>query len=320
MQKRILITGGSGFIGTNLLKYYIGKNEAVLNIDINEPALPEQKQYWRRADILLDNLDVIVREFSPTHIVHLAARTDINGKTAADYTVNVKGTENIIEAAKSAASLEKIIFASSMLVCRPGYIPSNDLDFFPSTRYGESKRDMELLIREKNIQTDWIIVRPTSIWGPWFKTPYKDFFDRVIAGKMYSIKKRACVKTYGFVLNTVYQIDKLLNKTGLKGQVFYLGDSPPLNINKWADDISDKLNIKRPPRFSYRLFVCAALAGDLLGKAGIHFPMTSFRLKNMTTDNIVPLQNLREITGPLPYSEDAAITITLDWINKKNNF
>jgi GlcNAc-P-P-Und epimerase len=315
MKRRILITGGSGFIGTNLINYLCDQGETVLNIDLSPPLNNDDRSFYKEVNLLdLKRLQVVVTEFAPTHIVHLAARTDLNGKHLSDYEVNTVGTHNLIAAANQCHHLQKIIFTSSMLVCKPGYIPKNDFDFLPGTIYGESKKNMELLVRAATINAEWIIVRPTSIWGPWFKTPYRDYFDRIMRGTMYNIKGRACIKTYGFVLNTVYQINQLLNTKGIAGQVFYLGDQPPINITEWTNQICDAIQEKRPKEIPYPLFVLAGKLGDLLNSVGIQFPMTSFRLKNMTTNNILPLHNLYELTGPMPYSENDAIQLTLDWI------
>jgi hypothetical protein len=61
----------------------------------------------------------------------------------------------------------------------------------------------------------------------------------------------------------------------------------------------------------------AAVLGDILKTIGINFPMSSFRLKNMTTNNILPLDNLYKVTGAGTYSLEEAIQITLNWM--KNN-
>ena len=64
--------------------------------------------------------------------------------------------------------LKKIIIASSMLVCELGYSPKNFNDYKPNTLYGESKVLTEKIV--KKFKNSWTIVRPTSIWGPWFET------------------------------------------------------------------------------------------------------------------------------------------------------
>ena len=50
----------------------------------------------------------------------------------------------------------------------------NDNDFKPNTIYGNSKVKCEEVIKNsKNVNFTILIIRPTSIWGPWFGDPYK---------------------------------------------------------------------------------------------------------------------------------------------------
>lgn len=67
------------------------------------------------------------------------------------------------------------------------------------------------VVTEENVwknepNCDWAIIRPTSIWGPWFKESYRNFFDMVMAHHYYYIRYKGCTKTYGYVGNAVYQI------------------------------------------------------------------------------------------------------------------
>ncbi len=60
----------------------------------------------------------------------------------------------------------------------------------------------------------------------------------------------------------------------------------------------------------------AAYFGDLLKLFNITFPMTSFRLKNMTTDNIIDLSETYNIAPNPPYSRIDGIKATLQWLKK----
>lgn len=313
---KILITGGSGFIGTNVVQYYLDKHIDVVNIDKYPPRNNNHIANWMNLDLLdEEKTRIAVKQISPTHVIHLAARTDLNGKSPEDYAVNTTGTLNLVAALSQIDTIQKVIFASSMLVCRVGYIPANDEDYSPANIYGESKKQMELLLRKTGMPYEWIIIRPTSIWGPWFDTPYRDFFDKVYQRKYFNIREKACTKTYGFVLNSVYQIDKLLNAHTPNGAMYYIGDNPPINISDWADEIAGRLGNSKFISVPYYIFKFAALFGDILKRIGINFPMTSFRLRNMTTNNILPLDNTYVVAGQLPYSREQAIGITLQWLN-----
>ena len=314
---KVLITGGSGFIGTNLLLFFKEKYE-ILNIDIRESNLTELQKYTSIVDITnYENFRNVVIGFSPDYIIHLAARTDLNGKFIYDYSANTVGVSNLMKIIHELPKLKKLIVTSSMLVCHTGYYPKNQFDYAPNTLYGESKVETEKIVWDNKPQCDWVIIRPTSIWGPWFGVPYRNFFDMVISRKYFHIGRKSCTKTYGYVGNAVYQIEQILFHETLNEdqKVFYIGDNPPTNIEIWANEIATELNfdIKRVPFWMLKI---AAYFGDLLKLFNITFPMTSFRLKNMTTDNIIDLSETYNIAPNPPYSRIDGIKATLQWLKK----
>ena len=317
----ILITGGSGFIGTNVVDYFLGKNDVqVINIDMLPPRNKEHKEYWKECDIRhLEQFEDIVLAFNPDYIIHLAARTDLDGKSIEDYSANTIGVENVLKAAEKCSNLKKILITSSMLVCHTGYYPKDQFDYAPTTMYGESKVKTEEIVWTNKLKCDWAILRPTSIWGPWFGVPYRNFFDMVKAKRYLHIGHNSCTKTYGYVGNAVYQIDQILKSDthDENNKVFYLGDEPPIFIEEWANEIAAELGFK-VPRMPFPLLRCAGWFGDFLKLFGIHFPMTSFRLKNMTTDNIIDLSNTYAI-APYPlYSRLEGVRETLRWMDEMN--
>ena len=315
---KILITGGSGFIGTNLVDYYMQKGWEVRNIDILPPKYADAGDCWVKCDITdLTELTNAMLTFQPDYIVHLAARTDLDGKSVEDYQANTIGVENMLKVASQLYSLKKILITSSMLVCHTGYMPKDQFDYAPTTYYGESKVTTERLTWENKPLCDWAILRPTSMWGPWFDVPYRNFFDMVKSGRYFHIGHKSCTKTYGYAENAVYQIDCILTKPTQDetNKVFYLGDMPAIFIEEWANQIAAALghHVRRVPFWMIRM---AAFLGDTLKLAGIHFPMTSFRLKNMTTDNICPLENTYEIAPTPPVDRITAIKRTLKWMEE----
>jgi nucleoside-diphosphate-sugar epimerase len=315
---KILLTGGSGFIGTNLVEKFIADGYEIINIDINEPKIKKFHQNWSNVDINdFESFKKIVQNFCPDYIIHLAARTDLEGFTLEDYKTNILGVTNLINIANDLTSLKKIIITSSMLVCYGGYYPKNQFDYRPSTVYGESKVETEKIIWENKPKCDWAIIRPTSIWGPWFGVPYKSFFDMILSRKYFHIGNRGCTKTYGYVGNAIYQIEKILfsETRNENNKVFYIGDNPATNIEEWGNEIASELGFKIV-RMPFILIKTAALIGDCLKFIDVNFPMNSFRLHNMTTDNIVDLKNTYEIAQTLPFSRKKGVQKTLKWMHK----
>ena len=321
MKEKIIVTGGSGFIGTNLIEELIRQGYEVINIDIKEPQIKTRNNVWKQVDIKdLENLRKIFRDFSPKYVIHLAARTDLTGKRIEDYSSNTIGVENVLKCCLELESLEKVVVTSSMLVCKTGYYPKNQYDYAPSTLYGKSK-----VISEENVwkikpNCDWAIIRPTSIWGPWFDVPYRNFFDMVINKRYFHIGNKSCTKTYGYIGNAVYQIIRIMfsDTRDENNKVFYIGDYKETNIEEWANEIAEEIGYKIL-RVPYWVMKCAACLGDMLQGVGMSFPMTSFRLKNMTTNNVIDLQNTEKIVGKIPYTRRYGIKQTLKWMKKKNS-
>ena len=314
---KLLITGGSGFIGTNLINHLLKLKEYILlSIDVNQPKIEEHKHLWKLVDICdVTLLKKTIKEFQPDYVIHLAARTDLLGKELLSYNANIGGVINLLDALEEVPNLKRAIFASSMYVCEPGYMPKDSEDYAPHTLYGESKVKTEKIIKSRNPQYIWSIFRPTSIWGPWFGEPYDKFF-RIVLNRMYfHMGRRACKKTYGYIDNTICQIMSILQAPEEKvmRKVFYLGDYEPYDITVWANEIAKCAGIKIP-NIPYFLFVMAGWFGDFLKLFGIAFPMTSFRLKNMTTDNVHNLDPIRELAPNLPTSRQEGNKRTIEWI------
>jgi nucleoside-diphosphate-sugar epimerase len=322
---RILVTGGSGFIGTNVVEDFASRGEEVLNLDIEPPRNSRHDKFWRPADLRdTKTVQAIVREFSPQWIVHLAARTDLDGRSLNDYGANTRGVENLVAAVEGLSSVRRVIFASSRLVCRIGYLPRNDVDYCPTTIYGQSKVVTERIVRSAGVKIPgtWLIVRPTSIWGPWFDTPYRDFFLSIAKGRYVHPCGYRILKSFGFVGNTVYQLRRLLEApdASVAGRTYYLADYPPIDVLEMAQTVSAQLDAQPIREISVRWLRAAARIGDALKRFGWRNPpLTTFRLVNLLTPMVYDLDPLKSVVGDLPYTMVEGIEITIRWLREHTN-
>lgn len=315
---KILVTGGSGFIGTNLVGKLKESGHKVMSLDPREPRNIAHKDVTK----IIDPLDrsgtiKVVTQFQPDFLYHLGARTDLLGKKVDDYGSNVEGVSIIIDAVKNCPSVRGVFFASSRLVCEIGYKTKSDQDYCPTTPYGESKVAGEKIVRSSGLTIPWCLFRPTSIWGPWFDIPYKTFFMMVAKGRYIHPQGQQIFKSFGYVGNAVHYLMKLmeLDSETYSRKTFYLCDEPPLEVMEWACQIADSMGVSRPKQVPYPILKGIATAGDLLKAFGVkNPPLTSFRLSNLTCEMIHNGSFLRDSIGPPPYSLQDGIADTVGWL------
>src|SRR3984893_16034161 len=133
------------------------------------------------------------------------------------------------------------VFASSRYVHPTAIQPQGDAEYAPFTFYGASKAEGEKIVRASGLETTWVLIRPTSIWGPWFGIPYRGFFDTVRKGLYVHPRGERLYKTYGYVGNVVHQIKRFLFVPAelVDGRVFYVADYQPIEIRNMAESIRE---------------------------------------------------------------------------------
>lgn len=322
---KVLITGGSGFIGTNLVQHFVDCGDTVVNIDIAPPRNEAHRQLWKEVDLRHStDLASCVRNFSPEIILHFGARTDLDGRSLSAYSANTEGVTNLVQAIMGLPELKKVIFASSRLVCRIGYQPTNEFDYCPSTLYGQSKVIGEEIVRAASgrISCPWLIVRPTSIWGPWFDVPYKTFFISIAKGRYVHPGNRRILKSFGFIGNTIYELQRLIDASAdsVFGKTLYLADYPPIDVALMANAIQQEIGGAPIRSLGTAALWPLAWIGDCLRILGWHNPpLTSFRLNNLLTPMVHDLAPLRTIVGDLPFTMEEGVRSTVAWLKSQGD-
>jgi GlcNAc-P-P-Und epimerase len=315
---KILVTGGSGFIGTNLVNELLNRGDEFINLDINKPKLKEQFAFWKPCDILdYEKVKRIFAGFSPSHVLHLAARTDIDGAKLGDYEVNTIGTQHILDAVKCTKSVYRLIITSSQFVHQFQGMPSDNEDFAPYTIYGESKMVSEKLTRTANLDCVWTIIRPTNIWGAWHPRYPNEFWRIIGEGKYVHPGKKEVIRSYGYVKNVIHQIFRLFNldQELVNKKVYYVGDKP-INLIDWVNAFS-KAQLGKEVLVVPRLLVFSlAILGDIITSLGLSFPITTSRYKSMITNNPAPMEETFDTLGSVPYTLVEAVSETVKWLRK----
>lgn len=320
---RIVVTGSSGFIGTNMIEHLLKRGcTKLLGIDVHPPKLAEHQRFWTRCDVMdKDDLTTAVRDFRATHVIHLAGRTDMEGKSVDEYAANHIGTENMIAAIRKSPSVERVIFTSSQFVVGPGELPSSESEFRPHTIYGQSKVLSEQAIGKADLPCIWTIIRPTNVWGKWHPRYPKEFWRVLKQGRYVHPGGKAVTRCYAYVGNVVEQISSILNSAPGKvdREVFYVGDAP-IDIFQWTNAFSIEL-VGKPVRVVPRPILRAiAKVGDGVIAAGGNFPIFTSRYQSMTEDYVTPMDKTFERLGNPSIGLNEGVKETVSWLRSQGEF
>ncbi len=163
----VLISGGSGFLGTHLTKRFLADGYDVRILDILPPEKILTGVEFIKGDVRDSNV-VSRASVGANVVIHNAALVPLSKSGDAFREVNVQGTEVMLKAAVD-AKVNKFIFISSSSVYG---VPNNsdpiteETGQHPFEAYGRSKAEAETLCQKAKDALDISIVRPRTILGP----------------------------------------------------------------------------------------------------------------------------------------------------------
>lgn len=317
MKGTILVTGGSGFIGTHLVDLLRENHDLeIVNLDVAPPNKSSHRSHWVFCDIL-NSAEVtrIFKDVRPRYVAHLAARTDMGGKDVEYYKLNSKGTQNIVDGVRDVGTVERAVFVSTQYVVGPGKLPEHDQDFRPHTIYGESKVLSEKAVRGGNLECVWTIVRPTNVWGTMHPRYPKEFWRVMARGLYLHPGSKPVIRSYGYVGNVVDQMVGIFGKPAesVDRKVFYVGD-PPLELLDWVNAFALEMTGKPARVIPQSALRVLAWAGDGITMLGMKFPIFSSRLKSMTEDYPTPMEPTYALLGPPKTSLSEGVKETVAWL------
>lgn len=172
---RVIVTGGAGFIGSNLVHALLAGRHDVLIIDdlsTGSVANVDPRAGFRKLDILDDALPALFAEFAPDAVVHLAAQASVvvsQRDPERDRAVNAEGTRRIAVAARAAGAKRVISASSAAVYGEPETLPLPETARTePLSPYGHSKLEAESLLAGEleGSATDFASFRFANVYGP----------------------------------------------------------------------------------------------------------------------------------------------------------
>jgi len=264
---KILVTGGAGFIGSNLVERLLQDGHNVVCIDnfddfydssIKEEnikiALQNSNYNFIKADITdLNKIDQIFKNNKFDIVIHLAAKAGVRPSIIDPYpyyNVNVIGTMNILESMKK-HDVKKLIFASSSSVYGNNInVPFSEKDIVdnPISPYAASKKAGELLCHTYHHLYNFNIfcLRLFTVYGPRQRPDLAihKFTEKIIKELPIDIYgKGDTARDYTYVDDIIQGITKSIEK--IKGfEIINLGESRTILLSELIKVLEKTINKK----------------------------------------------------------------------------
>jgi len=285
----ILITGGSGFIGSHFHNYI--KEEKIVNLDLVEPAFNYSSEYVKGDIRIEEDVRRAIRGKGIDKIISLAAKHHDFGIGHDEYfDTNEDGTSVLCKVA-SEFGISKIVFFSSVAVYGiRNEVSTENMNPAPDSPYGASKLAGEKVLIEwvaQDASRQLVIIRPTVVFGPNNLANMYSLIKQIDSGYYFHLGEAANVKSIAYVENVVNATLYLLDRVKPGMAVYNYADEPQLSSREIGDTIATSLG--KRIRFTLPVIcgLMAALPFDVLIKlTGKNLPISTARIRKLGTETM----------------------------------
>ncbi len=293
-MKRIIVTGSSGFVGTNLINYLDRRDVEIIPLSVR----------WGNS-IELPRADAVVHLSGKAH--DLKNVSDPNSY----FEANSLLTQQLFDLFL-ASDASVFIFLSSVKAAADTVTGELDETSVPDpqTPYGKSKLQAEEYILSQRIPDGKrvFVLRPCMIHGPGNKGNLNLLYKLVEKGIPYPLAAFVNRRSFLSVKNLCFVISEVINDESVPSGVYNVADDDALStaevIKIMAGELSKKSRLLNVNKSLIRLI---AKAGDIL-----HLPLNTERLKKLTEDYMVSNKKIRKVLrAPFPVTAVEGIQETV---------
>ncbi|HEY1440510.1 MAG TPA: NAD-dependent epimerase/dehydratase family protein [Mycobacterium sp.] len=318
---RVLVTGGSGFVGANLVSTLLDRGYPVRSFDRAPSPLPPHPQLEvLQGDITdtsvcaaaVDGIDTVIHTAAIIELMGGASVTDEYRQRS--FAVNVGGTENLVHAGE-AAGVKRFVYTSSNSVVMGGQHIAGGDETLPYTGrfndlYTETKVVAERFVLSQNGVGDMLTcaIRPSGIWGRGDQTMFRKLFESVVAGHVKVLVGRKSARLdnsyvhnliHGFILAAQH----LVPGGTAPGQAYFINDAEPINMFEFARPVIEACGEKWPRIRVHGPMVRAAMTGwqRMHFRFGMPAPLLEpLAVERLYLDNYFSIEKARRDLGYEP--------------------
>ena len=315
MGVRIVVSGGSGFIGTHLVQQLLGQNQELLNLDINEPIDQDQKSFHFNCDVRQPIPEKFGKDAQV--IFNLAAVHRTPGHPSNEYfETNILGAQNACDFAR-ANNINTIVFTSSIAVYGTDEAQKNEETLpMPDIPYGISKLSAEHIHKvwynEDPENRRLIIIRPGVVFGKHEKGNFTRLINSISKGYFFYPGRTDTRKGCIYVKDLVQlMLDRTYNNEP-RSETINASYEPSPKISTIVESIKKQtkkgsITLKLPPS---ALILASRVLFNVFGKKSFH----PDRIKKLMISNDINGEKMKSLIHP-KYGLELGIK---DWLEETN--
>ena len=261
---RVLVTGGSGFVGANLVATLLDRGLQVRSFDRVPSRHAEHPGLETVVGDITDTADVEKAVDGIDTIIHTAALIELMGGAAVtdeyrkrSFAVNVEGTKNLVHAGQR-AGVQRFVYTASNSVVMGGQRISGGDETLPYTTrfndlYTETKVVAEKFVLSQNGEHDMLTcsIRPSGIWGRGDQTMFRKVFENVLAGHVKVLVGNKNIKldnsyVHNLIHGFILAAEHLVPGGTAPGQAYFINDGDPVNMFEFARPVITACGRKLP--------------------------------------------------------------------------
>ena len=249
-KKRILITGSSGFIGTNLFISLKSQNHDIAVIDrLPNTSFEEVTNYI--GDICdYSFIEKTILDFQPNKVFHLAGykkRSSNVEEVSSSLKVNLMGTLNLYQALLNVSCIESIIALGT--TDEYGINNSSFTESLvenPISPYGFSKfcATQLSLFFNRNFNLPVVVLRPTIAYGPFQANDMfiPSLINTLIANRDFKMTEGNQLRDFIYISDLVEAMLLISENQNCSGEIFNIGSGKSLKLKDVASTIASGFN------------------------------------------------------------------------------
>lgn len=271
-MKRLLFTGGTGFLGKNIMPLLMEKYEVVTCGITPDDAI--QANLAKEAPKFDQHFDIVLHACGKAHVV---PKTE--AEKQAFFDVNYQGTVNLCSALEKVGVPKALVFISTVAVygCEYGNLITEEHPLNGGSPYAKSKIMAEKYLTEWGKKHNVVlgILRPSLLAGKNAPGNLGAMVNGVRKGFYMNIAGGSVVKS----ILMAEDIARILPFLIERGGIYNVCDTRQPSFGELSISVANQLGKRKPISIPYWMAWCMAKVGDLLGSKA---PINSYKLKKMT--------------------------------------